>query len=270
MSSFFERLQARQEGKQSLLCVGLDPDPQMMPPHLAEAEDGLYRFSREIIDATADLVCCYKPQIAFYASRGAENQLERTIDYIKSKDIPVLLDAKRGDVGSTADQYAREVFERYGADAVTINPWLGLDSMAPYLAYRNRGVFILGRTSNPGGADLQNLVLQTGPRIYEHIAHEAANTWNYNRNVGLVVGATNPAELARIRNIAGDMPFLVPGIGSQGGDISAMMAAGQGGGIIASSSRAILYASSDEDFAAAAREKATETRDEINRFRTPH
>ncbi|MEX2489633.1 MAG: orotidine-5'-phosphate decarboxylase, partial [Pseudomonadales bacterium] len=159
--AFFERVSRRQEAQNTLLCIGLDPDPRLMPANLSAKSDGLYTFNRAIIDATADVACCYKPQIAFYASRGAEDQLVKTIDYLKTLDIPVLLDAKRGDVGNTANQYAIEVFERYGADAVTINPWMGLDSMAPYLEFKDRGVFILCRTSNAGGADLQNLVLQS-------------------------------------------------------------------------------------------------------------
>lgn len=266
-STFFRNTLARQDESRTLLCVGLDPDPALMPASLAASKDGIFAFNRDIIDATADLVCCYKPQIAFYASRGAEDQLDKTIAYIKERGIPVLLDAKRGDVASTSRHYATEVFERYGADAVTVNPYLGLDAMAPYLEYRDRGVFILCRTSNPGGADLQNLVLDTGPRIFEHIAYEAANSWNYNGNVGLVVGATHPAELARVRNIAGDMTFLLPGIGAQGGDIAATMAAASGGGMIFSASRSILYASAGDDFAEAARNKALDTRDEINGVR---
>ncbi len=249
------------------MCVGLDPDPELMPAGFAGKKDGLYAFNREIIDATHDLACCYKPQIAFYASRGGEKQLEQTIACLKDRGIPVLLDAKRGDVGNTARHYAMEVFDRYGADAVTINPYMGLDSMAPYLDYKDRGVFILCRTSNAGGADLQDRLLETGARIYEHIAYEAANSWNYNGNVGLVVGATHPAELARIRTIAGEMTFLLPGVGAQGADIAATMAAAKGGGMIVSASRSILYASKDGDFADAARNEAMRTRDEINEFR---
>ncbi|MBD3649526.1 MAG: orotidine-5'-phosphate decarboxylase, partial [Pseudomonadales bacterium] len=169
LPAFFERIASRQASQNTCLCIGLDPDPDRMPGHL---KDDLFAFGRDIIDATADLVCCYKPQIAFYARHGAEDQLEKTIDYLKSLNIPVLLDAKRGDVGNTAAQYAGELFERYGADAVTINPYLGLDSIAPFLDYKDRGVFVLCRTSNAGGADGQNLILEQGAPLYEHIARE--------------------------------------------------------------------------------------------------
>lgn len=181
--------------------------------------------------------------------------------------MPLILDAKRGDVGGTAEKYATEVFERYGADAVTIHPYLGLDAMQPFLAFADRGVFILCRTSNPGGADIQNLVMQGGEQLFERVASLAANKWNENNNVALVVGATMPAELARIREITGDMTFLLPGIGAQGGDVAASIQAGQGGGLIVSSSRAVLYASSGDDFADAARRVAQSTRDEINLHR---
>ena len=188
------------------------------------------------------------------------------MDYIRSLDVPVLLDAKRGDVGSTAEMYARELFERYVADAVTVNPYLGRDSMAPYLDYADKGVFILCRTSNPGGSDLQNLTLSSGDTLYEHVAKQARDDWNDNGNVGLVVGATRPEELRNIRKICGEMTFLLPGVGAQGADIGEMMGAGQGGGMLISSSRAVLYASEDDDFAEAARVVAIQTRDEINRY----
>jgi orotidine-5'-phosphate decarboxylase len=180
-----------------------------------------------------------------------------TIEFIKTLGIPVLLDAKRGDVGGTATMYAKELFERYGADAVTINPYLGLDSMTPYLDHADKGVFILCRTSNPGGGELQNLMLDNGTRLFEHVAQEACTTWNYNGNVGLVVGATRPNDLQRIREI----------VGSQGAEVSQMMSAGAGGGMLVSSSRSIIFASEGKDFANAAREAALATRDEINQYR---
>jgi orotidine-5'-phosphate decarboxylase len=213
------------------------------------------------------LVCCYKPQFAHYAAVGAEEELEKTIQYIKDLGIPVLLDAKRGDVGTTAERYAVECFERYNADAVTINPYLGYDAMEPFLSYSEKGVFILCRTSNPGGADLQNLKLEDGRSLYEHVAHQASSVWNANNNVALVTGATRPQELARIREITGDMTFLLPGIGAQGGDVAASIEAGEGGDLIVSSSRAVLYASDGDDFADAARKAAEATRNEINEAR---
>ena len=269
MTNFFKRLGLVQASNDSSLCIGLDPDPGRLPGAVRGATHAVFEFNRAIIDATSDVVCCYKPQIAHYAAIAAERDLEMTIDYIKQKGIPLLLDAKRGDIGSTAERYAAELFERYGADAATINPYLGLDSIEPFLAWKDRGCFLLCRTSNPGGADAPNLMLDSGKQVYEHIAELAARDWNQHGNVGLVVGATQPTELARIRELTGAMTFLVPGIGAQGGDIGATMEAGQGGGLILSSSRQIIYAgeAAGNDFARAARDAAIATQTEINRFR---
>lgn len=264
--TFFERIEERQKSLKTRLCIGLDPDLSRIPEACHQSDRPIFEFNRAIVDATQDLASCYKPQIAHYASEAAEDQLQETIDYIQSKNIPVLLDAKRGDVGSTAEMYARELFERYGADAVTVNPYLGKDSLMPYLDYADRGVFVLCRTSNPGGSDLQNLVLDTGETLYEHVARTARDEWNINNNVGLVVGATRPEELRRIRNLCGEMTFLLPGVGAQGADIGEMMGAGQGGGMLISSSRAILFAGSGEDFAEQARIVAQATCDEISRY----
>ena len=248
------------------MCIGLDPDLERLPVEFRDSSTPILDFNKAIIDATRDIVACYKPQIAHYAAEAAEDQLVATIEYIHDAGLLVLLDAKRGDVGSTAEMYSRELFERYGADAATINPYLGLDSMEPYLEYKDRGVFILCRTSNPGGSDLQNLQLADGETLYEHVAMLAAQKWNSHGNVGLVVGATRPEELRRIREICGDMTFLLPGVGAQGADIKEMVFAGQGGGMLVSSSRAVLYASEGEDFAEMARQTAIETRDEVNRY----
>ncbi|MEX0941878.1 MAG: orotidine-5'-phosphate decarboxylase [Pseudomonadales bacterium] len=267
MSVFFERIALSQDAQNTLLCIGLDPDPAKFPRPIRRCSQPIFEFNKAIIDATSDLVCCYKPQIAHYSALGAESALQQTIDYIHDRKLPVLLDAKRGDVGNTAEKYAIELFERYQADAITINPYLGADAMAPYLEYQDKGIFILCRTSNPGGADLQNLVLKNGKHLYEHVAQEAARVWNRNGNVGLVVGATQPSELARIRQLVGSMTLLIPGVGAQGGDIASSVAAGQGGGMLVSSSRAILYASSEADFAGRARAAAIITRDKINSFR---
>ncbi len=263
---FFDRVEELAKTRATRLCIGLDPDLERFPADIRASTEPVFEFNKAIIDATHDLVCCYKPQIAHYASLAAEDQLQKTIDYIKSKNIPVLLDAKRGDVGSTAEKYAEELFERYDADAATVNPYLGFDSLEPYLDYADRGVFILCRTSNPGGADLQNLKLASGLELYEHVATLAATKWNANKNVALVVGATRPEEIRRIRDICDDMTFLLPGVGAQGADIKEMVGAGQGGGMLVSSSRAVLYASDGEDFANAARQVALGTRDEINRY----
>ncbi len=249
---FFKAITSRQQEIRSLLCVGLDPDVSRLPDIVRGEEQPIFAFNKAIVDATVEFACCYKPQIAHFAAEAAEEALLMTMDYIRGLGIPVILDAKRGDIGSTAERYASEIFDRYQADAVTINPYLGADSMEPFLSRRDKGVFILCKTSNPGSADLQNLPLETGRLLYEHVAASAAGRWNANDNVALVTGATHPRELARIRELTGNMTFLIPGIGAQGGDIEATLAAGEGGGMIISSSRAILYASSGPDFAEAA------------------
>ncbi len=277
--SFVAKLTDAWRIRDSLLCVGLDPDPARFPGHLAGRGDAIFEFCRAIVDATADLVCCFKPQIAYFAAHRAEDQLERLIAHIQQRhpDIPVILDAKRGDIGSTAQMYAVEAFERYGADAVTVNPYLGRDSIEPFLAYRDRGVILLCRTSNPGGRDLQSLKIdsgQGGELLYEHVARLVAAEWNEHGQCALVVGATFPDEIGRVRQLVGELPLLVPGIGAQGGDIEATVKAGRnasGTGLMISSSRAILYAfaGADDgmDFAEAARRAAREARDEINRWR---
>jgi orotidine-5'-phosphate decarboxylase len=269
--TFTRMLAAAWRQNDSLLCVGLDPDPARFPAHLRGRDDAILEFCSAIVDATADLVCSFKPQIAYFAAHRAEDQLEALIAHIHEQHpgIPVILDAKRGDIGSTAEQYAIEAFARYGADAVTVNPYMGRDSLEPYLAFRDKGVILLCRTSNPGGSELQFLDVG-GERLYERVARLAASEWNSNGQIGLVVGATFPAEIARVRAIVGDMPLLVPGIGAQGGDIAATVEAGRTGnaaGLMINSSRAILYAGKDEDFAATARKVAEETRAAINLHR---
>ena len=269
---FMTALEAAWHQRNSLLCVGLDPDPAKFPAHLQGRPDAILEFCKAIVDATADLVCCFKPQIAYFAAHRAEDQLEALIQHIHAAhpDTPVILDAKRGDIGSTAEQYAIEAFERFKADAITVNPYMGRDSVDPYLAYPDKGVILLCRTSNPGGSDLQFLEVETPHgrmKLYEHVARTVAEDWNASGNCGLVVGATFPAEIARVRELTGDMPLLVPGIGAQGGDIAATLAAGRtakGAGLMINSSRAILYAGEGEDFAETARKVALETRDAIS------
>ncbi|MFA6445568.1 MAG: orotidine-5'-phosphate decarboxylase [Sterolibacterium sp.] len=276
---FVDRIEQASRDNNSLLCVGLDPDPARFPAHLADRPDALFEFCRAIVDATADLACCFKPQIAYFSARRAEDQLESLIAHIHEKHLglPVILDAKRGDIGSTAELYAIEAFERYRADAVTVNPYLGRDSVEPFLAHRDKGVILLCRTSNPGGSDLQFLEVD-GPagkeRLYERVARLVASEWNQHGQCALVVGATFPNEIQRVRQLVGDMPLLVPGIGAQGGDIEATVKAGRnstGMGLMINSSRAILYAGTQADggekFAEAARQVAIQTRDEINRYR---
>ena len=277
--TFIESLNAAWTANNSLLCVGLDPDPAKFPAQFKGQPDAIFDFCTSIVDATADLVCSFKPQIAYFAAQRAEDQLEALIAHIHAKHpgIPVILDAKRGDIGSTAEQYAVEVFERYRADAITVNPYMGRDSVDPYLAYPDKGVILLCRTSNPGGSDLQFLdVGEAGQpeKLYERVARLVASEWNSTGQCALVVGATFPGEIARVREIVGDMPLLVPGIGAQGGDVEATVRAGRtsqantpGRGLMINSSRAILYASKGEDYAEAARRVAEETRDTINRYR---
>jgi orotidine-5'-phosphate decarboxylase len=269
---FSERLERAWRTTNSLVCVGLDPEPKKFPDRFRDAPGGIFEFNKAIVDATKDLVCAYKPQFAHYAAHGAESQLEHTIDYIKATapDALVILDSKRGDIGSTAEQYAAEAFDRYDADAVTVNPYLGRDSVEPFLKRGDKGVIILCRTSNPGARDLQDLKVGVEKTLYEHVAELVAKEWNTERNCMIVVGATYPEELGAIRKRVGDLPFLVPGVGAQGGDVAKVMAAGKtkaGTGLVISSSRGILYASSGPDFATAARKAAQELRDSINAHR---
>ena len=255
----------------SLLTVGLDPEPSRFPGAFANRPDRIFDFCREIVDATAPFASAFKPQIAYFAAHRAEDQLEALIAHIHERHpgLPVILDAKRGDIGSTAEQYAREAFERYRADAVTVNPYMGFDSIEPYLAHDGKGVIVLCRTSNPGGSDLQFLDTLGRP-LYQVVASLAAEKWNASGQLGLVVGATFPKEIEIVRGIVGDMPLLIPGIGAQGGDVEATVHAGRtstGGGMMINSSRAILYAGKDEHFAQAAALAAEQTRDKINAYR---
>ena len=269
--SFLARLRGASDRHRSLLCVGLDPEPARLPAHLRASPDAVFEFCRAIVDATADLVCAFKPQIAHFAAVGAEDALLRLIAHVHEHHpaVPVILDAKRGDIGSTAAHYASEAFDRYRADAATVNPYLGRDSAQPFLDRADRGVVILCRTSNPGSGEFQDLLVDGRP-LYQHVAQQVASLWNGNGNCLLVVGATWPRELAEVRAIVGDMPFLVPGVGAQGGDVEAVVREGataDGAGLVISSSRAILYAGSGTDFADAARDAALRQRDEINRYR---
>lgn len=273
--SYMAQLSARWQEHGTLVCVGLDPIPSRMPVAIQNQSNAIFVFNQAIIDATHDLVCAYKPQIAHYAALGAEDQLAATIDYIHRHypGIPVILDSKRGDIGSTAEQYALEAFDRYQADAVTINPYMGLDTIAPFTQYQDKGVIVLCRTSNDSAADLQNLTLASGEPLYIAVARLASSSWNKHGNVNLVVGATAPAELAQVRAVVGDMPLLVPGLGTQGGSAEAVLAAGltqAGHGLIINSSRAILYASAEDNFAAAARAETQALRQLIQTYQRQH
>jgi orotidine-5'-phosphate decarboxylase len=255
-----------------MLCVGLDPEPARFPGAWAGDAARIFDFCAAIVDATHDLVSAFKPQIAYFAAHRAEDQLERLIAHIHrvAPAVPVILDAKRGDIGSTAAQYAVEAFERYRADAVTLSPFMGRDSLEPWMRHDGKGLILLCRTSNPGGSDLQAQTLQNGDLLYEHIAKLAAGPWNAGGQIGLVVGATFPAEIARVRALAPTLPLLIPGVGAQGGDAAATVRAGWRSGsgpVIVNSSRAVLYASTGDDFAAAARAIADQTRRTLNAAR---
>jgi orotidine-5'-phosphate decarboxylase len=269
--NFIQQLQTAHTQNNSLLCVGLDPDPTKFPAHLKGRADKIFDFCAAIVDATADTVIAFKPQIAYFAAYRAESQLERLMEHMKrvAPNVPIILDAKRGDIGSTAEQYAIEAFERFGADAVTLSPFMGFDSVSPYLTHHGKGAFLLCRTSNPGGDDLQNQRLASvegQPLLYEHVARLAQGPWNTNGQLGLVVGATYPQEIARVREIAPTLPLLIPGVGAQGGDAKATIRAGltSKGLVVVNSSRAVIYASSGEDFAEAARNAALETKAVLN------
>ena len=272
--TFLDMLATAEQQNQSMLCVGLDPEPTRFPGKLNGNSNKIYDFCAAIVDATADLVISFKPQIAYFAAHRAEGQLERLMEHIRraAPNVPIILDAKRGDIGSTAEQYAIEAFERYGADAVTLSPFMGFDSVAPYLKHHGKGAFLLCRTSNPGGDDLQNQRLASvegQPLLYEHVARLAQGPWNLNGQLGLVVGATYPLEIERVRAVAPTLPMLIPGVGAQGGDAVATVRAGwrEGAPIIVNSSRAILYASGGDDFAEAARREALKTRDVLQAAR---
>jgi orotidine-5'-phosphate decarboxylase len=268
---FMQNLRDAWQRNDSLVCVGLDPEPAKFPARFAHDVDAVFGFCRAIVDATADLVCAFKPQIAHFAALGAEDALQRLITHIHTAHpgVPVILDAKRGDIGSTAQNYAIEAFDRYRADAVTVNPYLGRDSLQPFLDRADKGVVILCRTSNAGASDLQDLLVDGRP-LYQHVAQKVAYEWNTHRNCLLVVGATWPQQLREVRELVGDVPFLVPGVGAQGGDVDAVIANGctaDGTGLLISSSRAILYASAVDDFAAAARAATLALRDQISAAR---
>ncbi len=272
--SFRTLLAGAEAANASMLCVGLDPEPAKFPAAWRDEPARIFDFCASIVDATRDLVSAFKPQIAYFAAQRAEDQLERLIDYIHqtAPGVPVILDAKRGDIGATAEQYAREAFVRYRADALTLSPFMGYDSIEPYVRYSGKGLILLCRTSNPGGSDLQAQVLQSGELLYERIARLAAGEWSRGAELGLVVGATFPQEVARVRELAPTLPLLIPGIGAQGGDARATVQAGwrggaQAGPVIVSSSRAVLYAAAAGDtpqgFAQAARRMAQATRQQL-------
>jgi len=264
--TFFERLGERIERVDSVVSVGLDPDPDRLPAHLGDHDLPRWAFNRRIIDATHEHAACYKPNVAFYEDSDGWRALRETVAYAHGKDVPVLLDAKRGDIGNTARQYATLLDH---GDAITANPYMGRDSLEPFLERENKGVFLLCRTSNPGGTDIQDLELASGEPVYERVA-ALADTWNRNGNVGLVVGATAPEELEAIREIVPDIPFLVPGVGAQGGDAEAAIEHGLADGVgLVNSSRGIIFAGEDqgEGFHKASGQAAKQLQQRLNRYR---
>ena len=275
---FISKLETRWAHSNSLLCVGLDPQLDRIPERFKKQNSPYLDFCTAIVDATHELVCCFKPQVAYFSAVGAEDQLERLVLYIKEQhpDIPVILDAKRGDIGSTAALYAKEAYERYGADAVTVNPYLGFESIEPYMKYEDKGIVVLCRTSNPGSDWLQKDMKDSVP-VYQRVAKQVAD-WNKEDQFVLVTGATYPEELGEVRRIVGRMPLLVPGIGAQGGDVKSVLEVGldqKAQGLIISSSREILYAHEksdsdrqlDSEKLSEAGAVARQTRNMINKFR---
>ena len=270
---FQQKLDKIVKENNSLLCVGLDPVLEKLPKHLLKTRYSFFEFNKQIIDATYDLVCCYKPNSAFYEALGEKGigELKKTCDYIKKNypEIPIILDAKRADIESTNDGYVTYSFDYLGVDAITLHPYLGKKALEPFLQRKDKACIILCRTSNPGASEFQDLVVN-GKTLYKKIAEEVWKKWNTNNNCLLVVGATYPKELAEIRKIVGNMTLLVPGIGTQGGRVEQTVKAGlnsKKAGMIISSSRDIIFASSGEDFAQKSREKALAIRDTIQEYR---
>lgn len=271
--NFKSKLEKAVRRNDSLVCVGLDTDSEKIPKTVARKSDPIFKFNKAIIDLTADVVCAYKPQIAFYAAEGEKglNALKKTVDYLKKNypQIPIICDAKRGDIGNTAAKYTEEIFDWFGFDAVTVNPYLGFDSIEPFLERKDKGIIILCRTSNPGAADFQDLKIEGKP-LYKKVAEKVAKWDKKYGNCLMVVGATWPKQLKEIRKIAPNTPLLVPGIGAQGGEVEAAIKNGQdknGAGLIINSSRGIIYASDGPDFAKAARAETEKLRNEINKYR---
>jgi orotidine-5'-phosphate decarboxylase len=268
--SFNQRLQAAIAQQNSLLCIGLDPDITKLPRSLHSNTDAVYTFCHEIIAATHDVAVAYKPNIAFFEAMGLAGIETLTRLMHLTRHNIWILDAKRGDIGNTASAYAKAAFEHFNADAITLNPYMGGDTLEPFLSHADRGAFLLCRTSNPGSRDIQELMLADGRPLYLAVAELAANHWNTHQNVGLVVGATQPEALKAVRTICPDLPFLLPGIGAQGGDLVHALTAGldaQRSGLLINVSRSVMYASNDATYAHAARNEAIRMRDAINAVR---
>ncbi len=266
---FLNKLNKSIAQNNSLLCIGLDTEIAKLPSHIKNSEDALFTFNKAIVDATLDLVCCYKLNVAFYEAAGIDGlmQMKKTIEYIHDKHLTIILDAKRSDIGNTARMYAKAAFEQWKVDAITVNPYLGSDSVLPFVEYKDKGIIVVCKSSNPNAGDFQDLVSDNEP-VYLHVAKKV-NEWNTNNNCLMVVGpVTN--DMSAIRAVAPDMFFLVPGIGAQGGDLESTLKSGltkEKSGLIIHSARGIIYASSGEDFAEKARLEAQSLRDTINTYR---
>ncbi len=268
---FNEKLKQAWNKNQSLLCLGLDPDLTKIPKHLLNEKNPIFEFNKIIIENTFENVCCYKPQIAYYSGQGAEDQLIQTIQFIKKHcpNIPIILDSKRGDIGPTAEMYAKESFQHYQADAVTVNPYMGTDTISAFTDYKEKGVIILCKTSNPGSMDFQNLE-HDGKKLFEWVAIKASSEWNQYQNVQLVVGATYPKELKKIRHLVDQMPLLIPGIGAQGGDLKEVLVNGldkNKSGVMINVSRSIIYSDSGTLFFSKVKQEALNLKNQINDIR---
>lgn len=272
LSPALTRLYQAWQTSNSILCCGLDPELEKLPAVIKSGKQPLLRFCKEIVDHTADLVCAFKLQIAFFSACGAEDEAVELIDYIRHKapHVYIILDAKRGDIGNTAKMYAEEAFNRYKADAVTVNPYMGRDSIDPFTAYVDKGVIVLCRTSNVGSGEFQLTKSEQGEPLFMQVARHAAGPWNLNHNVLLVMGATYPSEIQAVRQAYPDVPFLIPGVGAQGGRLEDVIEVGKskdGWGMLINASRSILYASSSANFGEAARQEAQLLNSQMNDLR---
>ncbi|NMB57300.1 orotidine-5'-phosphate decarboxylase [Candidatus Beckwithbacteria bacterium] len=270
--NFSQKLESIQAQNQSLLCVGLDSDYEKIPSFLQKSKNTLFEFNRQIIDATYDLVCAYKPNTAFYESLGENGikQLKMTCDYLHEnyKNIPIIIDAKRADIGNTNQGYVDFIFKYLQADAITVNPYLGQEALQPFLDKKDKGIIVLCKTSNPGSGEFQDLEIN-GVKLYQFVAKQVIQKWNKNKNCVLVIGATYPEQIAEIRKLDDEIVFLIPGIGTQGGEIEQTVQNAknsQGKGMIINASRSIIFAGSEQDFAQKARNEALKLKTEINKY----
>lgn len=269
-STFHEKIKNLWVKSKTYVCVGLDPDIFKIPKHLSQEKYSVFEFNKQIIEATSDLVCSYKPQMAYYSGQRLEEQLHMTIDFIKTHcpHVPIILDSKRGDIGSTAEMYAREAFDVFQADAVTVNPYMGIETIEPFLSYKDKGIFVLCKTSNPGSGEFQNLTTDSGKKVYEVVAEKVQERYKKHSGLGLVVGATHKEDIKSVRKMAPDVPFLIPGVGAQGGSVVDVIQSAptrDGHGLVINSSRGIIYAGDGKNFAELARKATIDLNGEISK-----